>query len=330
MRKNALTWALIFLALRLTAQTIDLTQWELCFEDDFTSYRLWRYGDWTSIPDSIWRAHLGYDITHGKKECQIYQYDNAVFDVANGVVRLNASYDSDKRIPKQDYSLPHFMRHRYPNKYGTNKADNKDANLLLFFSGEIDTRETFGFGYYEIRCKLPIHNGSFPAFWLFGNGPNTYEEIDIFEYTNDNADGDYYRGYTSGIWLNKNGQNYDREKGKPECGKANKIVAHSHHIPATEPDLSEYHTYGCEWMPDVIRWYRDGQLLCEYDNADSIPQAPKRIKVNYALQRSAYNRKRKPNGWSGNDSMVVDYVRYYKPKEKKELPHAIEALPPTP
>ncbi|MBR4155708.1 MAG: hypothetical protein IKU01_03265 [Bacteroidales bacterium] len=37
---------------------------------------------------------------------------------------------------------------------------------------------------FGIRCKLLVHQGAFPAFWLWDSKTGEYyEEIDIFEYT---------------------------------------------------------------------------------------------------------------------------------------------------
>ncbi len=43
----------------------------------------------------------------------------------------------------------------------------------------LTTRRQFKYGYFEIRFKSTSEKGIWPAFWLFGGGPN--EEIDFFE-----------------------------------------------------------------------------------------------------------------------------------------------------
>ncbi len=309
-------------SLHLLGQISADPTWELNFNDEFTQSRSWRQSDWLSTPGLVWRAYPGYAITHGKNECQIYQYDNAVFDAANGVMKLVSEYDWNNDIPNQNYDLPASLNGEYPSMINSNYAYHpKTDSVFYFFSGEIDTRQKYGFGYYEIRCKLPLHNGSFPAFWLYGNGPNSYEEIDIFEYTNTNGDPNctsserYYRGYSSGIWYNPICTNYDYDSVNPACGRANKYAKCQCNIPNSNLDLSEYHTFGCEWLPDVIRWYRDGNVVKEYHHADSIPQNPKTIIINYALNHEAYNNvTHLPDGWSGSDVMTIDYVRYYKLK----------------
>ncbi|MGP1447093.1 MAG: glycoside hydrolase family 16 protein [Candidatus Limimorpha sp.] len=300
---------LLAIIINARAQITSDSNWEVLFEDNFTENRYWNPTTWFSIPDLEWKAYTGYQITHGIHECQIYQYDKCQFDVANGTMKLVSEYDWNHKIPNHEYALPDVLHGNYPNIYGEN-------NSLYFFSGAMDVRQMrFSYGYFEIRCKLPIHNGSFPAFWLFGNGPNTYEEIDIFEYSNEDSDEDFYRGYSSGIWHNPNSTNYEYDETHPELGYAKKYAISYNHITVSEPDLREYHTYGCEWMPDVVRWYRDGQVVSEYFDINHIPQYPKTLKVNYALQKEgALNNDSEPDGWSGSEVMEVDYVKVYRLK----------------
>lgn len=88
----------------------------------------------------------------------------------------------------------------YSDAYYTGAAVNNEMytrNILFVtgpegvYSGAIRTRDlyTHGFGYYEIRCKLPSTVGIWHAFWLMcgdvysvKNGSADGIEIDVFEY----------------------------------------------------------------------------------------------------------------------------------------------------
>ena len=301
MKKFLYLCLLITLCLNAMSQ-IDLydRNWDTVFYDDFSSYRTWNPQTWISS-DGKWKALAGDWVTHGGQyEHQIYQYQNCVFDLANNTMTLVSEYDWNGRIPTYNYSLPNGSNH-WPNIYGTNHNYNNENELLYwyFFSGEIDVNnQPFGFGYFEIRCKLPLHHGSFPAFWLFGNGPHQYEEIDIFEYSESDSEQDSLRGYSSGIWFNPNTTN----------APANYFKNH-YHLSISEPDLGQYHTFGCEWMPDYVRLYRDGIFVNEYRERQYIPQYPKNIRINYALNNNSLNSNNLPNGWSGTDFMTIDYVK---------------------
>lgn len=57
-----------------------------------------------------------------------------------------------------------------------------------YTSGEIDSKYKFGYGWYEIRCKIPTGKGFWPAFWIYGeNSSGVNNEIDIFEFWDNNT-----------------------------------------------------------------------------------------------------------------------------------------------
>ena len=66
------------------------------------------------------------------------------------------------------------------------------ANLrhYIYSSANIWSKKKFGFGKYEIRCKIPSGMGFWPAFWLYGNDQINKEkssEIDVFEFWSGNT-----------------------------------------------------------------------------------------------------------------------------------------------
>jgi beta-glucanase (GH16 family) len=58
----------------------------------------------------------------------------------------------------------------------------KQPNLrgFSFTSGMLYSKESFEYGKFEIRCKVPKGKWLWPAFWLYGGWPQ--QEIDIFEH----------------------------------------------------------------------------------------------------------------------------------------------------
>lgn len=65
-----------------------------------------------------------------------------------------------------------------------------NSRTFSYKSGMLASKRTFDFsqpGMYELRCKYPPEDGSWPAFWFFGNDgyPNYYTtEIDVFDHIN--------------------------------------------------------------------------------------------------------------------------------------------------
>lgn len=318
MKKYIYLCILFLFSLNTMAQIgVNNGNWDTVFYDDFSRARVWDTMSWFSLPDYYWKAHPGDHITHGDREAQIYQYDHCVFDLNENAVYLVSEFDNQGLIPLHQYHLPSVMQGYFPNPLGYHKG-------LYFFSGEMDViRTQFSFGYFEIRCKLPLHNGSFPAFWLYGPGPEQYEEIDIFEYSPGDCLGDVLRGYSSGIWHNPQGTNYEENEDNDGAQKFNET---HYHLSLDEPDLSQYHIYGCEWMPDYVKWYRDGEVVSQYHDVSHIPQYPKTLKINYAILKNYLQLDTINNvlyGWSGSDTLTIDYVKVLQLKTDCETDEII-------
>jgi hypothetical protein len=66
--------------------------------------------------------------------------------------------------------------------YQPNTFVEANGNTVLknYGIGAISSIEKYGYGYYEVRCKIPTIVKTHPAFWLFGD---CSQEIDVFEFT---------------------------------------------------------------------------------------------------------------------------------------------------
>jgi len=58
-------------------------------------------------------------------------------------------------------------------------GNSSNSFYCQYATGVISTKETSGYGYYEVRCKIPYISKHHPAFWMFGG---CSQEIDIFEF----------------------------------------------------------------------------------------------------------------------------------------------------
>ena len=191
---------------------------------------------------------------------------------------------------------------------------------LFYYSGNIEVIPTFHYGHFEIKCKLPIHKGAFPSFWLWGCGPHSYEEIDIFEYSwsmfkEDLSDREIGRRYTVGIWYNPDDCSFafpnvtinDRQYNPLNIPRGRLFPL----ISERESSLDEWHTFSCEWTPNYVRWYLNGSLINVVKGQEKIPQNPMTLKVNYSIDSLALNTDHTPYTpvWMGPDSMTVDYIK---------------------
>jgi len=198
-----------------------------------------------------------------------------------------------------------------------------NASDIIFFSGEIDVLNSndqpsgqFKFGYFEIKCKLPVHKGAFPAFWMWGGSlahggvPGWEEEIDIFEYAygvtlvEESPAIGSPKIFTTGIWYNNT------------C-VSNEAIGYARNypvIPENEPDLTEWNTFACEWSPGRVIWYFNNKVVNEHYGF-AVPNNPMWLKTNYALDNFVISGEPPlpTQDWCP-DEMTVDYIKVYKLK----------------
>lgn len=324
MKKFLYLCGMMLISLNMMAQIDPYDRnWDTIVYDDFsTPGRFWHYWSFRSN-DGVWRAYPGTGVTHGDDELMVYQYNQCHFNDNDQVMELVADYDTANLIPSHSYSLPSWMK---PEHGGPGFPVN---DSLFFFSGEIDYYNEqmtdsgrFKYGYFEIRCKLPIHTGAFPAFWLWyadSISPSNryYEEIDIFEFSWSFENNDH----------NQHHNPHPHGAGNPYCFTTgiyyNDTTNHHHwqnsrarNFPMINDSLSHWHTFACEWLPEHIIWYCDGNVVNEYHNPDSIPLHPLTLKTNYAIDKYALNNHAFGDTliWKSSDKMIIDYIKVYQLK----------------
>jgi beta-glucanase (GH16 family) len=194
------------------------------------------------------------------------------------------------------------------------RSRERNYGTMKYTSGRLDTRSKFAptYGRFEIRAKLPVGKGLWPAHWLYPQNRNWamealmqrevaegrerlipeerpwYSEIDIMEYL----------GHEPTVLYGT--LHYTTFKGekKSTSGTWRGDVDYS----------ADFHLYALEWEPDSLRWYIDGHLI--HATATGVPQAPHYLILNTAVG----------GGWPGNPDATtvfpqyhdVDYVRVYR------------------
>lgn len=301
MKKIIYFCGMMLLSLNMMAQIDTLDQnWECVLNDDFTDNGWDTWYNWSIIhPFGHYKAFIPEwpsGVSRGPNEHHVYQRENCQFS-NNGILRFISVYEGGPNAqPLQcgNYCIP------------PGKTCDTEHQTLFYTSGKIETDVKYLYGYFEIKCSLPIHKGSFPAFWLYGGSDNYYNEIDIFEYSwgipNTNHK---YNQFTCGIYCD----NYH-----------NVIVSYAREepfLPGASADLRQPHVFACEWMPDRVTWYVDGTIVNECTEYEKIPHHAMALKVNYAIDNYAVP----SNGpqmnqpiWFDGDEMTVDYIKVYQLK----------------
>ncbi len=277
---------------------------------DFIEYL---YGDSNFQP--VWRCYYnewnsGVTLSHNLHH--VFQRSQCVFQPQESNLHIIAEHKGDTTLRCGTYELP-FPSWHYYHCDTTHK-------WLYYYSGCIETLKKIKYGYFEIRCQLPIHQGAFPAFWLWGADKSTpedkyYEEIDILEFSWEFEDPDFMG------WFSPNphgaGNPYCFTSGLYYCDTATyhgRETSQARVFPMINDSLSHWHTFSCEWMPEHILWYCDGNLIDEYRNPDSIPHHPLTLKTNYSIDRYALNNHNNNSlpEWKGTDTMVVAYIKVFQ------------------
>ncbi|RIV17976.1 T9SS C-terminal target domain-containing protein [Fibrisoma montanum] len=117
-------------------------------------------------------------------------------------------------------------------------------------SGAINSRNKFiqKYGYWEARIKVPAAAaGLLPAFWAKFNNDQWPPELDIMEIFGSNQSAQFTVHWGSSSATHQ-------QSGQAWNGG----------------DLSTaFHTFGCEWDPNYIKWYVDGQVRRTYARPDA-------------------------------------------------------------
>ncbi|NTW23447.1 MAG: glycoside hydrolase family 16 protein [Lentimicrobium sp.] len=256
--------------------------WELVFAEEFTI---------DNLNTDRWLTWFPYT-NDGSDQCafcrthaeggQIYRTENAV--VSNGSLKLIARYE--------------------PNTWFGIKRD--------YTSGMIHSRQSFGPGRYEIRCRVPEGMGFWPAIWAYGR---TTTELDILE-----AGMQHTRRYHMSI--------HNRQ-----------VKKMLHHRSRVSHDLSaDFHVYFMEWDTNFIRFGTDEQVLWSISrylkkngkNANECPVKPGEYRLetifpppgetvhlilNVAIgtEKTAFTRS--PGSKTVLPAqMEIDWIRYYQRK----------------
>jgi beta-glucanase (GH16 family) len=185
-----------------------------------------------------------------------------------------------------------------------NNVSVKDGMLIIslrkeqmdgkpYTGGGIISREVFRYGYYEARLKIAAGNGWHSSFWMMRyNGQDTFGdqrtvELDIIENLSNNLSS---YGINTHRWT------------PPHISAGHKDI--------DTPDLSkDFHIFGCEYAPNVVRYFFDGKLVGIVDWT-GMPQGDGNIWLTSIAEAMGPNHNVDQSALPG--AMYVDWVRFYK------------------
>lgn len=172
------------------------------------------------------------------------------------------------------------------------------------FSGRVYAHRNEGwlYGYFEASIKLPTGLGTWPAFWMMpvkgeGRWP-VCGEIDIMEEVG------FHPDY---VHSTIHCEDYNHVKGTQR--------GESKLYPGAE---GSFHTYACEWTPDQLQFFVDGEVLFTFQNEGNGHSSWPYHYAFYPILNLAFG-----GDWGGQQgvdytalplTMEVDYVRVFQKK----------------
>lgn len=321
MKKFLYICAILLLNNSLPAQIHEENMWSIYFNDDFNgTNRGWNSAFYETLngvtnSDSLWRCfyHGNWPsgVTLDLNQHHIFQRSHCLFNdglhYSDGLFRIVA-----ERIDPFSNNSAECGEYEVPRHSATGHYCDTNHNYLYFYSGTLESVKPFRYGYFEIRCKTPIHRGAFPAFWLWGTGRSRYEEIDIFEYMwnitiPNNHNPSPRLGYP---YVFNTGLFFDKDSLGNRIHYATKVVRFSEDL----PDMNQWHTFGVEWLPGRVVWYFDNEIVNEFYRGDKIPSGHMVLKANYSLDNwslvNPWDSTAAPIQFEG-DTLLIDYIRIY-------------------
>lgn len=132
-----------------------------------------------------------------------------------------------------------------PVKKVTDGDTSSTKEAASYTSGRVSTqnKQTFTYGRFECRAKVPKGQGYLPAFWLMANDENVYGqwprcgEIDCMEVM---------------------GQETNKAYGTLHYGNPHSQSQGTYTITDGADFSDDFHIYTCDWEPGKITWYVDG------------------------------------------------------------------------
>ena len=248
------------------AQCVYIQDCELVWWDDF---------DGTSVDTNKWEFMIGDGSNYGlwrwgNNEKQYYRSQNAT--VANGELTITAKQEA-------------FGGYQYTS-----------ARLRTRNKGD------WTYGRMEMRAKLPIGQGMWPAFWMLpSNSPYggwaAGGEIDVMESRGSNPEVIHGTIHYGGEY------------------PANTYSGNSTNLPAGT--ATDWHEYAIEWQNGIIRWFVDGELYSTKTNWYSTNGAfPAPFDVNFHLLLNLAVGGYFPGDPDGTtvfpQDYIIDYVRVYQ------------------
>lgn len=202
------------------------TEWKLVWSDEFNTEG--------KLDSSIWNYENGFE---RNEEAQWYQSDNA--NCKGGCLIIEARKENRKN----------------PLYEAGSRDWRKKREFIEYTSSSVTTaqKKEFLYGRFEVKARIPVAKGSWPAIWTLGSGMQwpSCGEIDIMEYY-------HIKGVphilANAAWGKDNRYDamWDSEK-----------IPYTHFTDKDSKWADKFHIWRMDWDEQAIKLYLDDELLNE-------------------------------------------------------------------
>ncbi|TAD86007.1 MAG: glycosyl hydrolase family protein [Bacteroidetes bacterium] len=249
---------------------------------------------------------------------------SGITPLATGKLSLDFSDEfNDNNIDTTKWTVENSIKKRVDITLFANKdqVEEKDGNMFVYYrksnvhdtaynAGRFNSKGKYAptYGFLECRMHVVKPNGHQMAFWMMPEGDGMRPPLGVDGTANDGAEIDIMEGNKTEAY--SNGLHWDGYT-KP-AHKSNGALMKTPGI-----HNEEYHVYGFEWTPNLLKFYFDGKVVREITDQKLIPQVAHFI----YFSGSCFGE----NNWvdgdirknefiqrGGVDKSYIDYVRVFK------------------
>lgn len=258
-------------------KTDGIVAWNYYFGDDFEGGQ---------VDESKWHKRYPWG---GLLADQKQYADPSMLSQQNGILHLNVNTNRGF-YPVEDW----MINHEEAKKYGLEIQGN--SVKLDYITSCIWSKQSFRYGYFEIRAKAPSGQGLWPAFWLYGQ--NSKDEIDFMEMKGERPNEVHIdvhcpdsceKVYTKPFGIQKNWGGW---------------------VKMNETLTDEFVVYSGVWLPGSLTYFVNGVPVSYYTGDFDTPM---NVIANMAVARDGFAFNPGPNDQTKFPAdYQVDYIRVWK------------------
>jgi len=153
------------------------------------------------------------------------------------------AFFSENNVTQEDGKLNLTMRKEEPSE------ELKEKGYHTYSSASVRSKYTVKYGYFEIKARAMDSHGS-SAFWFYDQAPDLWTEIDVFEIC---GQGERENQYNMNVHVFRTPLEEEHWSNHDEWRAPYRFA-------------DDFHVFGLEWTPYVIRFYVDGEAVRTVEN----------------------------------------------------------------